>query len=363
MKLSELKTLFICTCTMVTWISARALESREVTQLSKQTSPAMAVVKPPRVPKANQSYISETRLALLPKPEQLKALTDTLLSLQNGTTEERVTKLKAKVLTDMVYVQGGSFMRGDFAKLMGVEGATRMTYNEDDKVVREITLSDFWISKYKTTYAEFDVFTDATGQPRTGMDYDGKYRHPLLPAGAYWKDAKDYCQWLGKITGHPFDLPTEAQWEYAARSRGQFFMIATDDGNIDYGRNVPYGAQAKILAPTNSAFGFNSYPTALFPPNPLGLYDMTHDGEEWIDDWYAVDAYAQSTIRNPKGPTNGIRKVTRGWGRDDLKIGAAVWRRSDEPIPTWKDSSDGSAKQKPLPKHSAPGVRCAANSG
>ena len=363
MKLSPVKS-FVVSPFIVAWISACALEapSSAPAALSKQVSPALASVKPPRQPKANHFHISEAKLALLPKPEQPKALTDALLGLQAGSIDERVVKLKAKALADMVYVQGGSFMRGDFAKLMGVEGVTRITYNEDDKVVREITLSDFWIGKYKTTYAEFDVFTDATGRPRTGMDFNGKYRHPVLPAGAYWKEAKDYCQWLGKITGQPFDLPTEAQWEYAARSRGQFFMIATDDGNIEYGRNVPYGAQERVLAPTDSPFGFRSYPIALFPPNPLGLYDMTHDGKEWVNDWYASNAYEQAEARDPKGPASGERKVTRGWGRDDLKIGAAVWRRSAQPVPVREGIAENDDRRKlvPVSTDSAPQVRCVA---
>ena len=364
MRLRTAKASVVCLLVTVAWISACALEaaSSAPAPLSKQVSPALATVKPPREPKANQFHISEAKLAQLPKPEQPKALTEALLGLQTGSIEERVAKLKAKALADMVYVQGGSFMRGDFAKLMGVEGVTRMTYNEDDKVVREITLSDFWISKYKTTYAEFDVFTDATGRPRTGMDYDGKYRHPLLPAGAYWKEAKDYCQWLGTITGHLFDLPTEAQWEYAARSRGQFFMIATDDGNIDYGRNVPYAAQAVQLSSVGGLFP--SYPVALFPPNPLGLYDVSHDGQEWVNDWYAADAYELPDRRDPKGPTSGDRKVKRGWGLgDSLKIGATAWRRSAEPTPMREGAveSEIGGKLIPISTHAAPRVRCASS--
>ncbi|MBT0964193.1 SUMF1/EgtB/PvdO family nonheme iron enzyme [Denitromonas iodatirespirans] len=112
------------------------------------------------------------------QPPELHAA---LESLSEGSVEERVAKLRKKVIEDLVYVRGGSFMHGDFARLMGVEGVTRMTYNEDDKIVREIALSDFWISRYKTTYAEFDVFTDATGRKRTGMENEGKHRHPLGP--------------------------------------------------------------------------------------------------------------------------------------------------------------------------------------
>jgi sulfatase modifying factor 1 len=327
--------------------------------LPKTVSPNLAKVKPPLKPTISPFFISDKDLDKLPEPTQPKALHDALADLAKGTIEERVAKLKAKVIADLVYVQGGSFMRGDFAKLMGVPGVTRMTYNEDDKDVRKITLSDFWISRYKTTYAEFDVFTDATGRQRTGMEHNGSDRNPFIPAGTYWQGAKDYCQWLGKITGYPFDLPTEAQWEYAARSRGQFFMIATDDGNIEYGRNIPYAAQAERLSPPGSFAEL--FPVGMFPPNPLGLYDMSYDGQEWVNDWYAPDTYAKASNKDPKGPANGTEKVVRGWSfGDTLKIGANVWRRKLAPIPMVEDIPDNNGNQTmaPLTSFLAPSVRC-----
>ena len=326
-------------------------------KLPRTEAPTLATVKPPLQPKTNNHYISEKRLAELPLPEQPKALTEALMALEQGSLEERKAKLKAKVVTDLVYVRGGSFMRGDFARLMGVEGVTRMTYNEDDKVVREITLSDFWISKYKTTYAEFDVFTDAMGKPHNGMSYGKSLRHPLIPAGAYWQQAKDYCQWLGRLTGLPVDLPTEAQWEYAARSRGQFFMIGTDDGNIEYGRNLPYPAQEELLKRTYGGPFGRAYPVGLYPPNPLGLHDISHDRTEWVQDWYAVDAYDLPETKDPVGPATGQRKVQRGWGDDTLKIGANVWRRSGLPLPM--DEPDGEGLTELTPTPYMPTVRCA----
>ncbi len=324
--------------------------------LSKVELPTLASVKPPLKPKINHHYISEANLAKLPLPTQPQALTDVLMGLQEGSIEERKAKLKAKVLGDMVYVRGGKFMMGDFAKLMGVEGVTRMTYNEDDKHVHEVTLSDFWISKYKTTYAEFDVFSDATGKTRNGMEYGGKNHHPLIPAGTYWQHAKEYCQWLGQLTGLPMDLPTEAQWEYAARSRGQYFMTGTDDGNIERGRNMPYYEQDAMLRKAYQIKGYG-YPVGVFPPNPLGLYDISHNGMEWVHDWYGADAYDRRDALNPQGPQNGEKKVMRGWGRDSLMLGANVWRRSDEPIPVYERKEDGSIEL--LSTGHSPSVRCA----
>lgn len=324
--------------------------------LSKAEASTLSKVKPPGNPKISHHYISEKDLAALPlrtqSPELSKALTD----LQIGNIEERKARLKAKVFTDMVYVRGGSFMRGDFARLMKIPGVTRMTYNEDDKVLKKITLSDFWISKYKVTYAEFDVFTDATGRGRMGLEYDAKYRHPIIPAHAHWQTARDYCHWLGQLTGLPMDLPSEAQWEYAARSRGQFFMIPTNDGTIAFGRNVPYAAEAERLSPLGDG---NRYPVSLFPSNPIGLYDMSDNGAEWVADWYAEDAYSTADSRDPQGPPTGTDKVTRSWWYNDLKIGVAVWRRKQDPRSMEKDEVTG--KLAPGPSVYAPALRCAVN--
>ncbi len=327
-----------------------------IKQLSKAEAPTLSKVKPPGNPKISHHYISEKDLAALPLRTQSPELSKALADLQIGSIEERKARLKAKVFADMVYVRGGSFMRGDFARLLKIPGVTRMTYNEDDKVLKKITLSDFWISKYKVTYAEFDVFTDATGRARTGTEYEGELRHPSIPANAYWETAKSYCQWLGHLSGLPMNLPTEAQWEYAGRSRGQFFMIPTDDGTIKYGKNVPYAAEAEELSPVGDG---NRYPVGLFPPNPLGLYDMSGNGLEWVTDWYQEDAYSGGESINPKGPPEGTRKVLRSWGGDTLKIGVGIWRRKSEPIPLKRDIDSG--KEIPSATAYAPTLRCVVN--
>ncbi|MCX9154500.1 formylglycine-generating enzyme family protein, partial [Niveibacterium sp. 24ML] len=149
--------------------------------------------------------------------------------------------------------------------------------------------------------------------------------------------------------------PTEAQWEYAARSRGQFFMIPTDDGHIDFGRNVPYGAQAERLHQGR----LWRYPIGLFPPNPLGAYDMQYNGKEWVLDWYAPKAYEQSANQDPAGPVAGTRKVVRGWEYgDSLKIGVSVWRRNEDPEGWYINAKDQRVQSK---DSTSPSVRCAAS--
>lgn len=325
--------------------------------LPRTESPNLKRVKPPANPSVFNEHMPRDQIDKLPIPKQRPELTAALLDLEKGSVEERVAKLKKKTLVDLIYVRGGSFMRGDFAKMAGIGAA--LTASMDDKVVKEITLSDFWMGKYKITYAEFDVFTDATGRKRTGMEDDGEGRHPLIPAGAYWQEAKDYCIWLGKLTGYPFDLPTEAQWEYAARSRGQFFATATDDGNWDKGRNAPFSRQADKIARQYARTSTSRYAVGLFPPNSLGLYDMAYMTWEWMSDWYAEDAYEKSSMQDPIGPTSGTEKVIRSWyvGNGQI-IGTNIWRKTRAPLPLTQNLRDEYVL---ADTYNSPTLRCVIN--
>lgn len=346
------------TCGVLAATSPSINAAPDFSALPHTESPNLKRVKPPTNPQVFNEHITRKEIEKLPQPKQPPELTAALLDLEKGSIDERITKLKKKTLDDLVYVRGGSFMRGDFAKIAGIGAA--LTASMDDKVVREITLSDFWIGKYKVTYAEFDVFTDATGRKRTGMEYDGEGRHPLIPAGAYWQETKEYCLWLGKITGYPFDLPTEAQWEYAARSRGQFFATATDDGHLDFGRNSPHDVQSKKLSRSYARTADKRYAIALFPPNPLGLYDMAYMTWEWTNDWYAENAYESTTTQDPAGPPSGKERVIRSWSIWNGQIlGTNIWRKSWAPLPYRMNFRD---EYVPDNTFNSPTLRCVINS-
>lgn len=357
--LSLPKPLLATVCLALASMSVLA-EPRPTSQLSalpRTESPKLKQVKPPANPQVFNEHMRREEIEKLPIPEQPPELTAALRALEKGSIDERVAKLKAKTINDLVYVRGGSFMRGDFAKLAGIGAA--LTANMDDKTIKEITLSDFWIGKYKVTYAEFDVFTDVTGRKRTGMEHDGEGRHSLIPAGSYWQEAKDYCLWLGQITGYSFDLPTEAQWEYAARSRGQFFATATDNGNLDKGRNSPFSAQADQIGKIYARTSDRRHAVGLFPPNPLGLYDMSYMTWEWVNDWYAEDAYEKATTQDPAGPASGTEKVIRSWyvGNGQI-LGTNIWRKSIKPIPYRLNSRD---QYVPDETSESPTLRCVIN--
>ncbi|HHL2502339.1 TPA: formylglycine-generating enzyme family protein, partial [Yersinia enterocolitica] len=198
-------------------------------------------------------------------------------------------------LNNLVAVKGGSFQMGDFGPLV----AEKLPYNFDqDTPLHSVTLSDFRIGKYRVTWGDFNRWLAIEGRDKNGIYQTiekGKYFSQedkaalgeTYPATASWPDARDYCQWLGHVSHRNMDLPTEAQWEYAARSRGRF-LIYGNSTNRWYYENDP-------------SLNFTLYhaPVGSFPPNPFGLYDMMGNGADWVKDWYAADYYSHSPEKDP----------------------------------------------------------------
>ena len=258
-----------------------------------------------------------------------------LLGCDQKSTGKRETlseALVAKSLSNMVPVQGGEFLMGDFGPLVGEK--LPFSINQDDKVLHKVVLSDFSISKFKVTNDDYNKYLQITGIKKPPINILVK-EYPSLQkddysVGVTWQQAKDYCQWLGKESGKKFDLPTEAQWEYAARSRGQYIPFATNNGEFLPGKNIP--SQDELSEYTDGA-GIPIYPVGKYPPNLLGLYDMGLSGSEWTNDWYASDYYSHSPVNDPQGPAQGTKKVLRGYIGGDRQYALTMFRQSKLPVP------------------------------
>nr|WP_319528321.1 SUMF1/EgtB/PvdO family nonheme iron enzyme [Pseudomonas laurentiana] len=247
-------------------------------------------------------------------------------------------------LDNMVFVEGGEFQMGDFGWKCDYDPSTMcewpcgveperlcpISFRNNDDFVHPVKLSSYYLSKFQTTIRDFDLFFIAQGKPL----YDAKNRKrediqflykPDLPAPTQrWQEAKDYCGWLATLSGYPVDLPTEAQWEYAARNRGQYVFFPTDDGGLDYGRNFPEPRE-------RHTFAVDSY-----APNPLGLYNMSGNATDWVNDWFDEDYYQKSPQEDPKGPDVGIQKIRRGSdvGESPLLTASTVRRFPHDPVRT-----------------------------
>ena len=242
------------------------------------------------------------------------------------TIEADIERVIQQTLDNMVFVEGGSFIMGDFGKLErnsdGSQFLAHWSSDKDDDFLHKVTLDSFSINKYEVTWEEFDTFSRATNRQ---LYEDGLWFHkPQIPAFMpNWNEAKAYCDWLAKQTGLAFDMPTEAQWEYSARSRGLNVPFATNDGMIDRnGSNI----SGWYDDPKHAATGDH------YPPNPLGLHHMSGNVSEYVKDWYAEDYYQHSPELNPQGPDTGQKKVIRGGSNaSSSRFNLVVNRDSIEP--------------------------------
>ncbi|EMI7353095.1 SUMF1/EgtB/PvdO family nonheme iron enzyme [Klebsiella pneumoniae] len=256
-----------------------------------------------------------------------------------GKRETLSEALVAKSLSNMVPVKGGEFLMGDFGPLVGQK--LPFSINQDDKVLHKVVLSDFSISKFKVTNDDYNKYLQITGIKKTPINILVK-EYPSLQkddysVGVTWQQAKDYCQWLGKESDKNIDLPTEARWEYAARSRGQYLPFSTNNGNFELGSNIP---EQKKLDEYTDGYGFPIYPIGKYPPNPLGLYDMGLSGAEWSNDWYSTDYYSHSPVYDPQGPVKGNEKVLRGYVGGDRQYALTIFRQSSQPVPKFAGRDD-----------------------
>ncbi|MCM8513780.1 SUMF1/EgtB/PvdO family nonheme iron enzyme, partial [Acinetobacter bereziniae] len=263
-----------------------------------------------------------------------------------------------KTKKNMIFVQGGTFMMGDFGELVN-KGKLPFDGDAHSKPLHKVTLDSYSLNAYKSSYEDLDTYSAATGKPKVMNDPDLQdLRYKDAAAGLNWYQARDYCQWLGKQLNVPMDLPTEAQWEYAARNRGQQVVYPTDNGKVEYGKNFNSYEQQQAFTETvaeNSIILITQL--GAHQPTPLGFYDLINENLEWVADWYAPDYYSKSPEKNPKGPETGTAKVLRSTNAKDeymirTAFGFTFSRMFKEPGLKGKDFS----------RYYTTSVRCAANS-
>ena len=193
-----------------------------------------------------------------------------------------------------------------------------------------VELSSYSIAKFKTTNMAYQLYLRSKGLPLRipassyTKDWASISTTQNIPANVDWYEAHGYCKWLAEISGLPFALPTEAQWEYAARSRGQFLAVATDDGTYKitddpYNEDGRYGPKGINTSTTRDRKAFAAekgwrlgiitpLPVDRYPPNSLGLYSMSDNGLEWVQDWYDPNYYRYSPLKDPQGPVGPVYK-------------------------------------------------------
>jgi formylglycine-generating enzyme required for sulfatase activity len=224
---------------------------------------------------------------------------------------------------DYVFVPGGPFKMGDNFG----DGLPR------ERPVHVVDLDAFYIAKYEMTNGEWKKFRDDPGYddvkfwpggrvtPKDQVPYWSDKRnhggatpdsdnYPLL--GVNWDSATAYCNWLSAKTGKKYRLPTEAEWEKAARGTDQRrypWGNQIDHSYANYVESAPFDTgQVPGYYDGSKRGDFETHSNA----SPYGAFDMAGNVMEWCQDWYGRDYYSVSAKKNPKGPETGAYKVLRG---------------------------------------------------
>ncbi len=218
--------------------------------------------------------------------------------------------IEAPIKLEFLRIPAGSFWMGSNVKR---DRAAQM--NELPR--HRVRLSDYYIARYPVTNQQYDLFARAT--QRDFKFPAGKEDHPVVNVS--WNDAVAFCHWLSQTTGLNFGLPTEAEWEKAARG--------TD------GRIYPWGDEfdAKRLNSRESNLQ-DTTPVGRYSPagdSPYGVADMCGNTWEWCADWYSEQEYARRSgtrVRDPRGPAQGVMRVLRGGAFDFNKDGVRCGYRA-----------------------------------
>lgn len=244
---------------------------------------------------------------------------------------------------DMVYVEGGTFKMGAQSSSSSSSNYDSNAYS-DESPVHSVTLSSYYIGKYEVTQQLWEYVMNYTGTAADGSTMTAVATDPWLgdsnPSSTYGKgdyypayyvsynDIVDYfIPRLNKITGKTFRLPTEAEWEYAARggnqSKGYKYSGSNAIGDVAWYYDI---ASSK------------SHPVGTKSPNELGIYDMSGNVREWCSDWYG--SYSSTAQTNPTGASSGTKRVLRGGSWNNRFPYCRVSVR-DNSTPSFRDSTIG----------------------
>lgn len=320
---------------------ATATQAAAETQAAEQTAEAVTAEAIAR--QTGTAVAGETATVAVRHTATAAALLTRLASTLTPTPpSERVITLPGGLQVTQRFVPAGEFLMGSsFAD----------PENQPDELPqRLVTLDAFWLDQTEVTNAQFATFLNDRGNQveggtswlnaqntfalitQTGGGFapkSGFANHPVNHVS--WFGARAYCEWVGGR------LPTEAEWEYAARGpAGNRYpwgnslscSLANLDDELRRDRTVgPWGL---------SCDGFDmTAPVGAFPGGAswIGALDMVGNVYEWVADWYAADAYSNATTHNPTGPANGVERVMRGsaWNMEESEAARATSRLFDVP--------------------------------
>ena len=219
------------------------------------------------------------------KPAKQPAKPTTAPTPTSPTTGTLVPITVNGVTFNMIKVDGGTFTMGATSEMTNRDN--------DEKPTHQVTLSSYYIGETEVTQA---LWTAVMG------DNPSRFKGDNLPVERVsWEDCQTFIGKLNGLAGKRFRLPTEAEWEYAARG-----------GNRSNHTQFSGGSMIEDVAWYDGNSGSKTHSVKTKKPNELGLYDMSGNVWEWCQDWYGL--YSSSAQTNPTGPNSGARRVSRGGG-------------------------------------------------
>ena len=265
-----------------------------------------------------KSTLSKTQKELSTKEKELeeseKQRKELELLLSNLTDNNLIDKnileikLNENVTFQMIYVEGGNFM-------MGVNNGDSEA-NNDENPSHQVTLSSYYVGKTAVTQTLWEAVMG--NNPSTDK---GPF-HPVINVS--WDNCQEFIRKLNKKTNRTFRLPTEAEWEFAARG-----------GNMSKGFKYAGSNNIKDVAwCDDDAWNPKSHPVAQKQPNELGLYDMSGNVWEWCQDFYGI--YNSESQINPTGPNDGRNRIIRGGGLSTKAKYCRVSFRGSHPPLGWR---------------------------
>ena len=225
---------------------------------------------------------------------------------------ENCPEVIKQLVANMVRVEGGTFT-------MGATLEQGSDVEDNEKPTHKVTLSDFYIGKYEVTQAEWKAVMGKNPSHFKGDNFPVE--------NVSWSDCEEFIRKLNELTGKNFRLPTEAEWEYAARG-----------GRHSYGVKYAGGSDIDNVAWHADNGNNTTHPVGTKRANELGLYDMSGNVWEWCQDWYG--SYSSSSQTNPAGPSSGSERVLRGGGWSNVVGGCHVSHRGSS-TPDYADNNIG----------------------